>query len=79
MISGHPLMWRFRSQFQNAPTPGRRSTSRPLHHQRHGMGFVEKAKPSSQISGAGIGRIKKHAARTRMRSDSATNEPIQRI
>ena len=26
------------------------------------MGFVQKAKPSLAISGAGIGRIKKHAA-----------------
>src|SRR5712671_3043681 len=58
----HPLMRRSRSQFQNAPPSSGRSASRPLHHQRHGMGFVQQAKPSLAISGTGVGRIKKHAA-----------------
>ena len=47
----HPLVRRLRPEFQNAAPSGGGSAARPLHQQRHGMGFVEQPKPALTIAG----------------------------
>ena len=62
MISGTRWCGVFAPSSRMRRRPVDRRAARPLHHQRHRMGFVQQTKPSLAIAGAGIGRIEKHAA-----------------
>src|SRR5579872_7611466 len=58
----HPLVRCPCPEFQDSTPSRRRSTSRPLHHEGHGMSLVQKAKSTLAIAGADIGWIEKHPA-----------------
>src|SRR6185437_14849876 len=55
----NPLVRRFRSKFQNATPSSAGGAARPLHYQRHGMGFVEQPKPALVITGTRVGGVEK--------------------